>query len=231
MKYALGMPPDAAQREFAELVQKTARPYVALEAWEKCFDEEQRRRLGNDFRRAYQNPDRTAGMWARAYGISVNRAVIAVAAELQMIAPRDANWLIDQLKIAEDGCSPDLRAAIGAGYLVICSQPRRLFWEGEEVDLAELRGRRWEYLLKLASNAKQKVMLDRSALGENLDEHYLTKLKSRLINQSGLPPTLGDKILNVEKHCQRLDLSSSEIHFFEMQSRTEWTQLSSLLRA
>jgi len=219
MKYALGMPPDAAEREFAELYRKTSFLHVAATVWETLFDDDQRHQLGDDLEAAFRNPHRTAGMWAKVHGISAERAVIELATELQMIRTFEGQWLVSKLNIDRDGSSPDLEVAIAAGHLVLCANPKRLFWRGNEV---ELRGGKapWEYFWQLVLHRKRGAILDRIVLGEGLAVRYLDSTKNRLINKCGLPIDLGDRIVNVESHCQRLDLDRHQIRIFEFENRT-----------
>ncbi len=224
MKYALGIPPNAAERQFEELVRKVFRPYVAFEVWEQLFDAEQRRQLGDDFESAYRNPDRTAGMWAKVHGVSAKRAVIELALELQMIHTYESQWLIRELGIDVDGCSAEMEAAIAAGHLVLCTNPKRLFWDGSPVEL--LGGNRpWEYFWQLALHRKRGAILDRAVLGDDLGVRYLDHMKCRLINDCGLPLELGERIINFESHCQRLDLDRNRIRIFELENRNAWREL------
>ena len=198
--------------------------HVAATVWERLLNDEQRRQLGDDFKSAYRNPYRTAGMWAVAHGISAERAVIDLATELQMIPIFDARWLAQRLSIDPDGCSRDLENAIAAGHLVLCTNPKRLFWDGSPVEL--LGGTRpWEYFWQLALHRKRGAILDRAVLGDDLGVRYLDHMKCRLINDCGLPLELGERIINVESHCQRLDLDRNRIRIFEVENRNAWREL------
>lgn len=224
MRFGLSAPPDCAEREFGELFRRTSFIHVAATVWERLLNEEQRHQLGDDFDNAYRNPYRTAGMWALAHGLSAERAVIDLATELQMIPNFDAQWLARRLNIDRDGHSPDLENAIEAGHLVLCTNPKRLFWDGSPVKL--LGGNRpWEYFWQLTLHRKHGAILDRAVLGDNLGVRYLDQMKCRLINDCGLPLELGERIINVESHCQRLDLDRSRIRIFELENRTSWREL------
>lgn len=224
MRYRLGMPPDAAERDFGELFRKTSFIHVAATVWERLLNDVQRRELGGDLEIAYRNPHRTAGMWARAHGISAERAVIDLATELEMIPAFDAQWLARRLNIDRDGYAPDLDTAIAAGHLVLCTNPKRLFWQGEEVQLSGGRTP-WEYFWHLARHRKRGANLDRSVLGDDRGVRYLDQLKHRLINDCGLPLDLGELIVNVESHCQRLELDRNQIRIFELENRTAWREV------
>jgi len=166
-------------------------------------------------------------MWVRLRGVSARRAVVDVAAALDLITPETRRWLLREL--GEVHADPDeaIAAAVATGGLVLVERPRTAYWAGADIPVEwQRRTALWDYLWKLAQCGKSGCAIDPNELGAEGPPDAAVKLKSRLINLPGFPPDLAQHIHRADRGAQRLDLPPQQIRLFEMSTlevAREWT--------
>jgi len=84
-----------------ELAVKIRGPAVATAVWDGLFTDAERQMLGGDVYQAWKHHGGTAGMWSTVRGVSINRAIIDIAYELDWLDTPTRKSLIKALN--EDG--------------------------------------------------------------------------------------------------------------------------------
>jgi hypothetical protein len=157
--------------------------------WERVLTEAERRRLGGDLERAWREHG-TAGMWRKLRGVSLPRAVVEVACELNLMDERTRGWLLRELGEAPDDPAEALEAAIATGDLVLVEHPRAVYWRGQVLGVDwRSRSRMWDFFWELCLHAKAGKAIDHTTF-DTKDLDIVAKQKSRLCGLRGFPRDL-----------------------------------------
>ncbi len=187
--------------------------------WERVLTNEERQRLGGDLQTLYRECGTAAGIWKKLRGVSDRRAIIDVARAINVLDEQSFRWLLREIGEGYDDPEETLQAAIGSVALVLVARPRAAYWKGKPIDVDwKRRSVLWNFLWELCRLAKTGAPIDCMDLGESAHPDSVTKKKSRLLNESGFPVELGDRIVPVGTGTQKLDVPPAEIRMFELAS-------------
>lgn len=75
----------ALKKKLNELAVRIQGPIVATTVWVSLFTDTERQTLGGDEYEAWKDHGGTAGMWSAVRGVSINRAIIDIAYELDWL--------------------------------------------------------------------------------------------------------------------------------------------------
>jgi hypothetical protein len=160
-------------------------------------------------------------------GVSLERAVVDVAAELGFLGAPTAQWLLRELGEVSDDPELAIEAARASSALVLVERPRAAYWKGQPIHVAwERHAALWGFFWELCRQAKAGRPLDPLDLGEQAHADSIAKQKSRLLGKAGFPVALGDRIQPTGRRTQKLDLPPHEIRLFEVvcvDRVREWT--------
>jgi hypothetical protein len=188
----------------------------ALRLWERVLTEQDRARLGGDFRRAYTEFG-VIGMWMKLRGVSPQRAVIDVAKKIGFITDETRDFLLRGIGDLADNPAEAIAKGVSDGALVLVERPRTAHWDRRKIEVDwNANPKLWEYLFELCRHAKAGRPLSPVIFGENADPYHLTKLKSRLSKFEGFPPSLSDRIASAGEGMQRLDIPPERVRLFEV---------------
>ena len=154
-------------------------------------------------------------------GVSLPRAIVDVAYELNFINDRTRRWLLRELEEVPDDPSEALEAAIASGDLVLVENPRAVYWRSQPLTVDwEKRSALWLFFWQLCQHAKAGKGIDRHTFGNQAHRDIVAKQKARLLAQPGFPSELGNLIKPIGRGTQKLDFPAARIRVFEM-SRAE----------
>jgi hypothetical protein len=202
---------------------------AALRLWHRVLSEEDRRRLGGDREAAYARHRGAAGMWMHLRGVSLPRAVVAVAVATGFLDAGAGQALLRALGEEPDDPAAAVEMAVAGGGLVLVEVSRQAYWGGEPIEIDWGRHTaRWSLLWELARASKAGAAVDEYTLrgGSSTDPKFLTKQKSRMVKAGGFPPTLAELVVPAGRGTYRLDLPPARIRVFERgagDSLREWT--------
>jgi hypothetical protein len=198
----------------------------AARLWEEVLTESQRQLLGGDLPSLWCRLG-TAGIWKKLHGVSSERAVVDVAAELGFLDAPTARWLLRELGEVSDDPEEALQEARNWSALVLVERPRAVYWKGRPIEVAwEHHTASWRFFWELCRQAKAGRPLDPLDLGESAHLDSVAKHKSRLLGKSGFPGELGNLIKPCGPRTQKLDLPPPQIRLFEVvcvERLREWT--------
>jgi hypothetical protein len=187
----------------------------AIRLWERILTEAERQRLGGDLEIAWRQHG-TAGMWMKLRGVSLPRAVVDVACELNFIDDRTRRWLLREVGEVPDDPAEALDTAVASGDLVLVEQPREAYWRGQPISVDwEKRSALWDFFWELCRHAKAGQAIDRMTFGNRAHCDIVTKQKARLLAGPGFPSDLGKLIKPIGRGTQKLDLPAARIRLFE----------------
>lgn len=201
----------------------------ALRLWHRVLTEEDRRRLGGDLEEAYARHKGAVGMWVKLRGVTVPRAVVAVAIAIGFLDAGTGQALLRALGEDPDDPAAAVEAAVAGGGLVLVEVSRQVYWEGKLVEIDWGRHTTWWALLwELCRASKAGAAADEYTLrgGSSKDPKFLTKHKYRLVTAAGFPLSLADLVVPAGRGTYRLALPSARIRVFERgagDSVREWT--------
>jgi hypothetical protein len=201
----------------------------AARMWQRVLTPDDQRRLGGDLDAAYARHGGAVGMWIKLHGVSVPRAVVAVAVAIGFLDAGTGQALLRALGEEPDDPEEALEMAVASGALVLAVGPRRAYWEGESITIDwERHDKPWAFLDELARAAKAGAALDPLSLRERggRDTDFLKKRKCALVNALGFPLTLADLVVPAGRGTYRLDLLPARIRVFERgagDAVREWT--------
>lgn len=218
-----------ARRDWETAYLRVKGTAAALRLWDRVLSADDRRRLGGDLEAAYARHGGAVGMWRQLHGVSVPRAVVAVAIAIGFLDTGTGQALLRALGEDPDNPADAVEAAVASGGLVLVEAPRQAFWEGEPVEVDWARHTSlWELLWALARASKGGGVVDAFALQERdaRDRKFVTKRKCRLVNAPGFPLSLADSVVSAGRGTYRLDLPPASIRVFERgagDAVREWT--------
>jgi|SRR5579884_3626471 len=187
----------------------------AARLWERVLSETDRRQLGGNLEVAWRTLG-TAGMWMKLRGVSLPRAVVDVAWELDLMSDRMRRWLLRELGEAPDDPEEALEEAIASGDLVLVEHPRAAYWHGQPISVDW--GRRsalWDFLWVICQHAKAGKAVDHTTFNAT-DTAIVAKQKSRLRGLQGFPRSLAALLQPAGRYTQKLNLPPQQIRLFEM---------------
>jgi hypothetical protein len=183
--------------------------------WECVLTQAERRRLGGDLEKAWRQGG-TAGMWMRLRGVAVERAVVDVAWELNLMDDCTRRWLLRELGEAPDDPEEALQEAIASGAVVLVEQPRAAYWRGQALSVEwGKRSALWNFLWVICEYAKAGKAIDHTTFNA-ADPAIIAKQKSRLRGLRGFPRSLAALIQPCGRYTQKLNLPPLQIRLFEM---------------
>lgn len=153
--------------------------------WETLTDGQQQR-LGRDVATAFAAYG-TVGMYRKLCGMPPNQAVLDVAKRINLLDGRGYERLT--ARVGEGGTTLNARAryAANAHALVLVPERRMFYFDGIGVDLSS-RPKEWKLVELLAEKAPQRRLVDAEEVSEDVQQnHYLSKMLSRMSNRSGFP--------------------------------------------
>jgi hypothetical protein len=187
---------------------------AAERLWQRVLTEEERQRLGGDFRTAYAK-HRTAGMWMKLRGVSRDRAIVDVAHAVDLITDATHEWLLRELGQLPSDSEQAIEDAVQAGDLVLVERPRAAYWKGKPIEADwEKRNRLWDVLWEFCRCGKAGQSLGWDQF-QTTDDQFVTHQKSRLKSLRRFPSDLAKRIIPAGRGEQRLDLPPSAIRLFE----------------
>jgi hypothetical protein len=187
----------------------------AARLWERVLSETDRQQLGGNLEVAWRTLG-TAGMWMKLRGVSLPRAVVDAAWELDLMSDRTRRWLLRELGEAPDEPEEALEEAIASGDLVLVEHPRAVYWRGQPISVDW--GRRsalWDFLWVICQHAKAGKAVDHTTFNA-ADTAIVAKQKSRLRGLKGFPSSLAALIQPAGRYTQKLNLPPLQIRLFEM---------------
>lgn len=218
-----------ARRDWDTAYLRVKGKIASVRLWDRVLTAEDRQRLGKDLDAAYLRHRGAVGMWVFLHGVSVPRAVVAVAVRIGFLDVGTGQALLRALGEVSDDPEGTVDSAVAAGGLVLVEMPRQAFWGGElvEVDWARHTGS-WELLWTLARVSKSGGVVDAETLQERhvTDPGFMRKRKCRLVKTDGFPTDLACLVVSVGRGTYRLNLPSSRIRVFERgieDAVREWT--------
>jgi hypothetical protein len=183
--------------------------------WERVLTEAERQRLGGDLERAWRAHG-TAGMWMKLRGVSLPRAVVDVACELDLLDERTRGWLLRELGEAPDDPAEALETAIDSGGLVLIEHPRAAYWRGQPIRVDwKRRPALWDFFWEVCRNAKAGQAVDHITFNAR-DHGIVAKQKSRLLELRDFPRGLTALIRPAGRHAQKLNMPPEQIRLFEV---------------
>ena len=187
----------------------------AARLWERVLTEAERRHLGGDLETAWRDGG-TAGMWMRLYGVSLPRAIVDVAFELDLMDKGTRGWLLRELGEADDAPRETLEAAVASGDLVLVEHPRAAYWLGRPLDVDwASRPALWDFFWGVCRHAKAGQAVDHMTFN-GTDPDIVAKQKSRLRGLPGFPRDLAALMQPVGRGTQKLNLPPARIRLFEV---------------
>lgn len=191
---------------------------AAARLWEEVLTESERARMGGHLSSLWCQRG-TAGIWMQLRGVSRERAVVEVAAELGLLAPSSTRWLLRELGEVFDDPDEAIQAARVSTALVLVERPRTVYWNGAPIAVAwERHAALWQFFWELCRRAKAGSPLDPLDLGEWAHRDSIAKQKSRLLGKAGFPIDLGALIKPTGRRTQKLDVPPPQIRLFELVS-------------
>jgi hypothetical protein len=155
-------------------------------------------------------------MWMQLHGVSLARAVVDVARELNLLDDRTRSWLLRELREAPDDPEEALQAAIASGDLVVVEHPRAAYWRGQPISVPwQERPVLWHFFWEVCRHAKAGQPVDHTTFNAT-DPGLLAKQKSRLRGLRSFPRALAALIQPAGRHAQKLALPPPQIHIFEV---------------
>jgi hypothetical protein len=224
-----GTIPLWVKRECETTYQRVRGTAPALRLWHRVLTEEDRRRLGGDLEAAYTRHRGAVGMWMHLRGVSLSRAVVAVAVATGFLDAGTGQALLRALGEEPDDPAAAVEMAVAGGGLVLVEVSRQVYWEGAPVAIDWGNHTAWWSLLwELARASKAGAAVDEYTLrgGSSKDPKFLTKQKSRMVKADGFPLTLADLVVPAGRGTYRLDLPPARIRVFERgagDALREWT--------
>lgn len=206
--------------------------------WEQVLTPSDKDRLGGDFDHAWQTFG-TIGMWMKLRGVSRWRAIIEVAATLQLVNETIRNWLLrDVAGIEKDGgqradgaaietitealsvnADEALERAVKSSALVLVESPRSAYWRGEKIEISwQRRPARWDFFWTLCQVAKHGKSIDDTMFGDDVAPGYAAKTKCTLGKTPEFPEELHALIVPAGRGSLKLNLAKNEIRLFETES-------------
>jgi len=186
------LPPQVLVELEANAVRIKA-PLCAQLLWDRVLTQEERQRLGGNLQTLYYQQG-TAGIWMKLRGVSVERAVLDVAHELDLLSDQRYHWLLRELGEPPYHSGEGLDQAIASGALVLVERPRAAYWAGQPMEVDwERRSALWEFFWELCRRAKARQSMDRIDLGESAHRDIVAKQKYRLRREPGFPHALADR--------------------------------------
>ena len=153
--------------------------------------------------------------------------MVDVAADLGLLYPSSARWLLRELGEVSDDPEEAIEAARVSMALVLVERPRTAYWRTSLIKVAwERHSALWHFFSELCRRAKAGQPVDYVDLGASAHPDCVAKQKSRLRGTVGFPLALADLIKPTGRGTQKLDLSPSQIRIFEVGSVDrvlEWT--------
>lgn len=207
--------PEADEEYLRNKIQVGA-AVCAARLWARAFTAQERQRLGGELQSAWRRYG-TAGMWQELRGVTKARAVVDIAAVLNLISVDTQRWLLRELGEVGDDPEEAIAAAVATGALVLVEHPRAAYWKGEAMAVDwERRPTLWNFFWLLCQRGKARRPIDRTDFEAAADPAVVTKQKSRLRKLPGFPTDLGDLIQTVGRNTQQLALPAQEIRLFEL---------------
>jgi hypothetical protein len=204
-----------AQEELQTTFHRIRAAVSAAWLWDRVLTEAERRRLGGNLEPAWREHG-TAGMWRKLRGVSLPRAVVEVARELNLMDERTRVWLLRELGEAPDDPAEALEAAIASGDLVLVERPREAYWRGQLLGVDwERRPVMWDFFWQVCRQAKVGQAVDHTTFNA-ADLDIVAHQKSRLRGLLGFPRDLGALIRPAGRYTQKLDMPRSQIRLFEV---------------
>jgi hypothetical protein len=206
----------------ADLLETTALriqpPVSAARLWNQVLSEAERQCLGRDLPSLWCERG-TAGIWQKLRGVSLERAVVDVAAALGFLDPSTTRWLLRELGEVSDDPEEAIEAAQNSSALVLVERPRAVYWKGRPITVDWQRyTASWQFFWELCRQAKAGRPLDPLDLAESAHVDSIAKQKWRLLRKSGFPRALGDLIKPCGPRTQKLELPPQQIRLFELAS-------------
>jgi hypothetical protein len=168
-------------------------------------------------------------MWIKLHGVSVPRAVVAVAVAIGFLDAGTGQTLLRALGEEPDDPGAAAEMAVASGGLVLVEVSRQVYWEGKPVEIDWGRHTAWWALLwELARASKAGATADEYTLrgGSSKDPKFITKQKYRLVTAAGFPPSLAALVAPAGRGTYRLGLPPARIRVFERgagDALREWT--------
>lgn len=213
-----------SQLAFAECFHRIQCPSSAQRLWERHLSAADRDQFDSDLPAAYRQY-RTAGLWAKLRGISLDRGVLEVGLILNFLTRADYEWLVREIG---EFSNPEesMAAAIAAGDLVLLESPREAYWDSEKIDIDWNRFNScWEFLWELSRHAKSGCSIDRLTFGSDTSDDIVAKRKHHLSTKSEFPISLADLMVPSGRGTQRLTLVAERIRIFQQSGNgrlSEW---------
>jgi len=207
-----------AQRDWETVCQRVKGTTAALRLWERVLTTKDRQRLGDDLEKAYFRYRGAVGMWRQLRGVSVPRAVVAVALQIGFLDAITGQVLLRELGEKPDDPADAVEAAVASGEFVLVEVPRQAFWDGKLIEVDWMRyTSQWGLLWALARASKGNSVVDACSLRERDmgDPKFVTKRKCRLVNAVGFPWSLADLVVSAGRGSYRIDLLPDRIRVFE----------------
>lgn len=187
--------PEKRLAELSRIVPKIACGTLYWDA----LQEPERKRCGGNFLGAFQKHQGTLGICQKLTGVSLRRAVLDVAATIDLISEKEHAKLLAALGEEGDGLEARIRHSIQKFQLVVVEGRRDLYFRGTRINFAR-HLQQWTCLRRLIENAPTRRHL--STVDITLAErgpNYLSKLLSTISNRAGFPPELRDLITSPDR--------------------------------
>lgn len=203
------------------------KPFVSAQRmWDRMLTEKDQERLGGDLEQAYQAHG-TAGMWMKLRGVSLERAVIDVAAGIGFLDQSTCAWLLREVGQRYQDPERTMAEASFENKLVLTDKPRQAFWNGDQIEIDwDNESALWSLFWELCQQSKQSRPMHRDDLGEKMKRSAFTTRKGRLVNHDGFPQTLANLVDTKPDGGYQLDLPPEDIRIFMVEQEdklTEWT--------
>ncbi len=171
--------------------------------------------LGSDLHAVFQQIGVT-GIWMKLRGCTLARAVIEIATALDGFGPGTRAWLLREVGEDPDDSDAAVKRAVQLAKLVVVDQPRRAYFQGQELEVNwDKHSTCWEHLQLLARAAIAGKAIDYMSLGKNATPELPKHRKHNLQRLEGMPPGLVELIVPVGRSTQRLNLLPAQIRIFE----------------
>lgn len=189
-----------------------------LLVWERLLTNEDRDRLEVNIDHVVTQHT-AISLWRALHPVSLARAVIELAARLNLIDRDTREWLLREIQ--EVGEPEEiLNTALRSARLVLLESPRAVYWDGTVIPYDwDDHPAVWDYFLTLCEQSAQGRPVDRDNFGEHRADNYHVKMRSRLTTSHEFPVTLADRIVRVGRGQQKLDLPPTDIRILRLSVR------------
>lgn len=188
--------PEKRLAELSRVVQKVACGTLYWDA----LKEPERKRCGGNFLSAFQKYGGTLGICQKLTGVSLRRAVLDVAATIDLISEKEHAKLLAALEEEGDGLEARIRHAIQKFELVVVEVRRDLYFRGTRMNFSR-HLQQWKFMRRLIEKAPTRRHLSASDISEvERASNYLSKLRSEVFNREGFPPEFRDLITSPDRN-------------------------------